>query len=139
MIVYIIDDNKGTSFTTALWFQKMNHEAIYISNAQEAFDLIKQKKYKPFDYILLDLYLNGISGLDIYEELKNQKLEDKAVFISGCDVHSEIFLKALKCDSPIVLKKFDSKELIKHLEKGTIGEWSEELLHLRSVKRQLVR
>ena len=136
MKICIIDDNSNTALTLAIFFKSRGHEADYISVAYEAMDAVKSGELDEYDKIILDLYLNGISGIDLYNELTSRGQGEKVIFISGCDERSEIFLHALSFENvPMVVKTFDCNELLNRIEQDTVKEWGDELLEQRGIKR----
>ena len=130
MKVLIIDDYEGTAVTLQKRFKIMNHDADYISEGKKALDFCNTKEAKKYDCFLVDLYLNGISGIDIYNALKIWGVSDKVIFITGCDGRAEIFQKAVSTKQPVVMKKFNSKDLIHSIEKNDVKAWAIE--HMRS-------
>lgn len=122
MNVFIIDDNLTLAYMLSQWFDYKGHNADYETNPCVVMDMIKNGELDGYDYILLDLLLNGVSGIDIFEALKKRNIHNKVVVISGCDVRTEIFQKALSFNVPIITKTFDSEELVERLENGSIKD-----------------
>lgn len=123
MRVLIIDDNLLLSFMLSEWFDFRGHIAEYETDPYEALKKVKSMNFEDYDYILLDLLLNGISGLDIFKVIKERGFADKVVVVSGCDKNTEIYQKAVAENLPIVVKNFKPEELVTSLEEGTIQEW----------------
>jgi len=46
------------------------------------------------DFAILDLLINGISGIDIAEKVIEKFGDVGIIFLTGCDKRSEIFIKA---------------------------------------------
>jgi FixJ family two-component response regulator len=82
----------------------------------------------------LDLYLNGINGLDVYRALEERGFREKVVFISGCDEKSEIFGKAMELKVPLVVKTFDTNALRQSMIDGTVAAWANDQLTSRGIK-----
>lgn len=122
--VMIIDDCEKIGYSLSELFDIKGHKASYMCNAQKALEFAQSTEADEYDYILIDLYLNGVTGVDVFQALAQRELGCKAVFVSGCNPQNDIFQKAIACKIPIVVKKFNSLELIDNLEKGTIVEWT---------------
>lgn len=123
MNVFIIDDNLPFSFMLSQWFEFKGHTADFETDPYVALKKIQQSKVEKYDYILLDLLLNGINGMHIFEAIKKQNQEHKVIVISGCDAQTEIFQKAVDANLPIVIKTFSPEELVSNLESGDIYKW----------------
>jgi len=134
--VCIIDDHELTAFTLSEMFKALGHETEFVSSAQEALKTVQDGRFEPLvDYYIIDLYLNGISGIDVYNELHKMGLSHKAVFISGCEPKDDIFREALMCNVPLVMKRFNAMELVNHLNNGTIRDWANEALDKKGIVR----
>lgn len=138
MKVLIVDDHNETACTLAQRFNVMGHDADYLTDVKKVLKLFNTEKISTYDHILLDVYLNGVNGVDLYEDLSTKQLGDKVIFISGCDEKSQIFNKVLNLNIPIVVKMFSAKDLVKSLEDGKIKEWSDSLLERRGIKRSCI-
>lgn len=127
--ICIIDDHELTAFTLSEMFKALGHEARFISSTKEALKAVREGKLESdIDYYIVDLYLNGISGLDVYHELEKSGVGNKVVFISGCEPKDDIFKEALLLNVPLVMKRFNATELVNQLNNGTVREWANEAL-----------
>lgn len=122
MRIFIIDDNLTLAYILAEWFVFRGHVTDYETNPHIVLDMAKNGKLDDYDYILLDLLLNGVSGMDIYEALKEREVNEKVIVVSGCDSKTEVFQKAMNAGLPILTKNFSAPEMITKLEDGTIRE-----------------
>ena len=138
MKVFIIDDNLPLAYVLNQWILYKGHESAFEVNPHKVIELVRDGSLDGYDYILLDLLLNGISGMDVYEEIKKRGIESKVVIVSGCDVNTEIFQKAVQAKLPIVTKKFDSEKLVDRLESGKIREWCEELNYMSKIDHHII-
>ena len=133
MRILIIDDSKTICYSFAELLRIKSHDAEYISDAQEAYDYVKNNDLNEFDYIIVDLYLNGIAGIDIFNIIKDKGLKNKVIFMSGCNEKSEIFQKALGLKVPVIVKKFDPVQLIDSINEGSIIEYTRKKLLEREI------
>ena len=135
MKVLIIDDNQGTSFTLAQLFKTKGHEADFITDAKKALEFVKAGKASQYDHVILDIYLNGVNGIDIYNALAEKSQQSKALIITGCDERTDIFRRALNLNIPLIMKTFKPREFLENLELGTIADWANAGLRERGVTR----
>jgi DNA-binding response OmpR family regulator len=123
MNVFIVDDNMPVAFMLSEWLRDAGHTADFENNPNIVLNKARSGDLDNYDYILLDLLLNGINGMDIFFALKERNIKGKIVVVSGCDPQTEIFKKALKENIPIVIKSFSPQELVHHLEMNTVEDW----------------
>jgi len=79
--VLIVDDERAVG--VALGRALREHDVTVVTSAKEALDLIVSKR--PFDVILSDLMMPGMSGMDLYDELAGRypQVAERMVFITG--------------------------------------------------------
>ena len=138
MKVLIIDDYEGTAATLQKRFESMGHEADYISDVYQAVEMCKTDEIEQYDFFIIDLYLNGVNGIDIFRMLNEKSLGGKVVFITGCNGTTDIFKIALQTNRPLVMKKFNSKQLIKSLVDGSTSEWATQLMMSKGVSKESI-
>lgn len=68
----IVDDNEFVCKTVAKILEKMNVEVLSAGDGKKALKLLK--KHTDLDIIFLDLFLPGVSGWKLLEELKTGSL-----------------------------------------------------------------
>jgi DNA-binding response OmpR family regulator len=134
MKVLIIDDYEGTAITLKRRFALMGHTADCVTDGKKALEICKNKDVEQYDWILVDLYLNGINGIDIFDELKKIGIHNRVVFITGCNNNTDIFGKAAATKQPLVIKTFDTQELVKSLELNNIDLWAKMHMAHRGIK-----
>jgi DNA-binding response OmpR family regulator len=97
---------------------------VILSNAGFKIDLANcgkvalEKSKTAYDLFLLDIMLPDMSGWDIFEKLKKQKLKCKYAFLSAIPVSSER-MKVLKKEgvADYVTKPFEKDDLIARVKK----------------------
>jgi two-component system cell cycle sensor histidine kinase/response regulator CckA len=79
--VLIVDDERSVS--VILGRVLTSHDVTAVSSAREALDLIQAET--PFDVILSDLMMPGISGMEFYDTLVRERplIAKRVVFMSG--------------------------------------------------------
>ena len=79
----------------------------------EALDIVKER---PFDVVVLDMKLPGISGQSVFDRLP-EHLKKRVVFITGFMLDTVIREFVSKTYQPIVYKPFESQELLAAIQK----------------------
>ena len=82
MRVLIIDDEANIRRTTAVALDAMGHEPVGVETAAAA---LKQVEGGHFDVVLLDLKLDGESGLDLLPELLKRDPQLEVVVFTAYD------------------------------------------------------
>lgn len=123
MKALIVDDNLGTALTTKFSFDRHGIDADYCLNAKEA---KKKLKSSTFDYILIDIIINGDreNGIYLCKYIKNNKINIKVIFITGCEEDS-MYATEAKSLAPVVFKTFNPKKLAKQILDGEYNTFYE--------------
>jgi PAS domain S-box-containing protein len=107
--VLIIDDESSVATMLARFLEPL-YEVKHTTLASEALELLAASG---FDAILCDVMMPGMSGIELYEELKSQsaRMDRRIIFMTGGGLHPEVnaFLRA--ADRPKLEKPFDVREL----------------------------
>ncbi len=80
--VLLVDDEDVVRLTTSLMLKKLGVSVTAISNGAEALEYFKEN-YSEVDLVILDNHMPGISGLELYMELKNINPDVCGVISSG--------------------------------------------------------
>ncbi len=127
MKVFIIDDNVVLTNFLKIWFEINNHYCECSNNPYDVMEYIEKNLLVDYDYIIVDLLLNGINGLDIIEKLKEKNMLDKVIVLSGCDENYNIYIEAKKLNIPVIKKGIDIEELTKLMEKHIVDKNKQEI------------
>ena len=117
--ILIIDDEPYVR--NALSRALKDYELVTASNGEEA--MIKLDEGQPFDLILCDLMMPGISGMDLYHHLCKSKLgrEDSLVFLTGGVFTDEAQEFVSQVSNPVVQKPFDFQQL-RRIVRDKVGD-----------------
>lgn len=129
MKIILIDDSHALGFMLSAYFKIKGHIFDFECNPKKAVEDIRNGLLDSYEYILLDLLINGISGIDIFKELKKRNLDKKVIIISGCNRDSEVYIEALKLKVPILKKVFNTKDLVESLETKNFKKLSEAMTY----------
>lgn len=81
-VVLILDDEYSVARTAALAVEKIGYEVLVSTAATEFFCLLE--KHKP-DYILLDLLMPDMDGVEVFIELAKRSSTAKIIILSGAE------------------------------------------------------
>lgn len=106
--ILVVDDELDIREFSRSFFQKRGIDVLSAADGQEALRLIEQDV---FDLVLLDVRMEGMSGIDVLRELRRRNIAVNVVMVSGADdVASVKEAVSLGCKSfirkPLVLEEF---------------------------------
>jgi DNA-binding NtrC family response regulator len=107
--ILIVDDELVIRESLAEWLRRDGYEVSSVESGEEAF---KMMKHKGFDIILLDLQLDGMSGMDVLGRVKDEYPDIDVIMITAFgSVPSAV--QAMKFHAfDYLLKPFDPDELV---------------------------
>lgn len=107
--ILIVDDEQPIRQTLAFTLKRQNYEVDEAATCQEAWTQLEQRSY---DLILMDLRLNGDSGLDLLERVKKSYPQSEVMMITAFGtVDSAVeAMKLGACD--YITKPFHREELL---------------------------
>lgn len=122
--IFIIDDDEFSLENLALSLPSNEYEVTQTGNSEEAVELLSKNKY---DIAILDLKLQGMSGIDIIERVKESNSLTKYLLITGYS-EEEAFIKATRIGVNDILKKpYEEFQLHASLKK---------LIHLKRLEEE---
>lgn len=109
MRILVADDEKEfVDFLKDVLIER-GHEADTAHDGEEALGLIKKNRY---DVLFLDHNMPGLTGLEIVEYVKENKIKSKTVIFTGYEPMSEKFARAVGADEylekPIAIKDVEA-------------------------------
>lgn len=90
--ILFIDDEPGSRESLSLLFEREGYHVEAVAAGEEALGLLSQKSY---DVIITDLFLPGVSGIDILKHVKEHSLPCNVILITG-NASAETAVKAMK-------------------------------------------
>ena len=82
----IIDDEADIREYAKSFFKKRGLEMFTASNGQEGIDIIAAQNP---DLVLLDMRMDGMSGMEVLQKLRGQNWPGKVILISGAEESEE--------------------------------------------------
>jgi CheY-like chemotaxis protein len=80
MEVLLVEDNSEVSLITVEYLTELGHSAVAVAAAESALERLAER---PFDAVLTDVSLPGMSGIDLAKELVRQYPKLPIVIASG--------------------------------------------------------
>lgn len=110
--VLIVDDNSDILWVVETILKRYGFEVMSTLKGEEVMD--KTEEYNP-QLILLDVFLSGIDGIEVCNNLKaNPSTKDIPVIMFSAHTNFHDIMKFCKADD-FVSKPFDSNELVKKI------------------------
>ncbi|MCK4442157.1 MAG: response regulator [Sulfurovaceae bacterium] len=114
MKILLLEDDILLNKAIGTFLKKKGHDVTSIRDGNEALDLITTNSY---DFLLLDINVPNLSGLELLEALHNLKIQIPTIFISAL-IDIEDISKAFDLGCHDYLKKpFHLKELSLRIDK----------------------
>ncbi len=122
--IFIVDDDEFSLENLTLSFETNLYEIISTGSSETAIEILKNNT---FDVAILDLKLQGMTGLDIIEKTRDPQKLTKYILITGYS-EEEAFIKANRIGVSEILKKpYEEFQLHTAVEK---------LIHLKKVEEE---
>lgn len=80
MEVLLVEDNHEVSLITVEYLTELGHHAVAVADAESAIDRLGRE---PFDAVMTDVSLPGMSGIDLAKELTKKYPKLPVVISSG--------------------------------------------------------
>jgi DNA-binding response OmpR family regulator len=90
--VLVVEDDRAFRHAISTFLREAGHQILEVSDGPAALAALADQ---PFDVVLLDIGLPGISGLDVLAELQNVAVPPRVVMITADDT-SESLLRAVR-------------------------------------------
>jgi len=90
--ILFIDDDPGSRESLTILFEREGYQVEAVAAGEEALSLLSIKSY---DVIITDLFLPGVSGIDILKHVKEHSLPCNVILITG-NASAETAVKAMK-------------------------------------------
>lgn len=122
--IFIVDDDEFSLENISLSLNSKEYEITTTGDSEDALRLLKNNTY---DIAILDLKLQGTTGLDIIEKIKDDKKLTKFILITGYS-EEDAFIKANRIGVSEILKKpYDDFQLHSTIKR---------LLHIKALEEE---
>jgi DNA-binding response OmpR family regulator len=112
--ILLVDDEENLTKCLELVLSIEGHTVTTANSGEKALELIKTiyKHDSKIDLLITDLYMPGMSGLELIENLNQQKIHPLTIGISGFADDETIFELHKKGCKDLIFKPFTSEELL---------------------------
>ncbi len=120
--VLIVDDEPNFRFATGIALRRAGYAITEAENAKEALRLILEVgKGQPFDLLLVDIQMPGMSGVELVSELNNRNIAVPILIVSGFADNNLMEELCTKGCIGLLQKPFDPGELIERVRSALNG------------------
>jgi PAS domain S-box-containing protein len=117
----VIDDEKPILIYLERLLSGWGYESELVSNAKDAFEMMQENDY---DFILLDIKMPDMNGLELYRQLKKVKPEmaKKVLFVTGDVLEKTTSAFLRENDVPSITKPIDVEKLKQSIDKILVAD-----------------
>lgn len=112
--ILVIDDEQATLRSIAVVLEDAGHKVTSADSARTALDLLKRGRKSgedPFQFLLLDIHMPGMTGPELLDELENQDVRLPSLAITGlAETETAERLRGKGCH--ILEKPFHGEQLL---------------------------
>jgi DNA-binding response OmpR family regulator len=114
----IVEDEQHLLQSLGFTLRRHGHEVTLVNGGESASQMLQTagKLEKPYDLLITDIQLPGMTGLDLIDESRRTAAATAILVITAhgsVDIHRKLALKGVK---HVLLKPFSMDELVKHVE-----------------------
>ena len=111
--ILIVDDNVVLITSIALILKRKGHLVATANSGQEAIDMVRDR---PFDLILMDVKMQGMSGIEAMEEIRTIRPDAAVVIMTAYDGEPLSIEARGKGAIGVLNKPFDMGEVLRIIE-----------------------
>ncbi len=111
--VHIIDHDIGVTESLSLLLKHLNVDIVYHTSAEQFLDQLSQ--LEP-DYLIVEIQLPGISGLELLQRLKRKNIIIPTIFIASYGNMSAVVNNRHVDVVDFLEKPFIARQLLKHIQ-----------------------
>jgi DNA-binding response OmpR family regulator len=112
--VLLVEDDETLRYTISLVLKRRNFEIKEVESGEEALNIIEKEK---FDYLISDVELPGIDGLNLAEKVKEKNLFNKIILMTALPSGEKLEM-AEKLKLKIFVKPFEIEKIVSYLNGG---------------------
>ncbi len=109
--ILLVEDNQEVAQVTESMLVAVGYTATWVNNASSALQLIERDN--SLDVVLSDIVMEGISGLELADHIRERRPELPIVLMTG---YSEALARGSSQGIPILSKPFRQSELLSSIE-----------------------
>ena len=115
--ILLVDDEKNLTKCLELVLSIEGHNVITANSGEKALELIKgiYKSGETIDLLITDMWMEGMSGLDLIKNLHKQGITPRTIGISGFTDDETVDELYRKGCNDLILKPFTDEELLRRI------------------------
>ncbi|KAB8140915.1 response regulator [Chloroflexia bacterium SDU3-3] len=108
--ILVVDDEEPVSSLLARLLRDLGHTPVVVNSGIEALRRLGQE---PFDLVLTDVKMPGMTGFDLYQEIarRNPDLAARVVFVTGDMLSAATQAQIAQSGNPFIAKPFKIEQL----------------------------
>lgn len=110
--VLLVDDEEMARVAIVMLLERLGCEVQEAGSAEKAMELFKASE---FDFVMLDLKMPGISGVEVYKEIKQINPKIPVVIITGMELEGGLAKDARQAGAKLFLQKPASVDDLKEI------------------------
>lgn len=117
--ILVADDEPAILYTLSFLFRKHHYRVTLCNDGEAALNhlLTAEEKSEPFDLLLTDIKMPKISGTELIQEVRKNKLSLPILVVSGVR-DEDLVKKLLKLGcSDFLIKPYDLREIVNRVER----------------------
>ncbi|MBW2278517.1 MAG: response regulator, partial [Deltaproteobacteria bacterium] len=120
--VLIVDDEPNLSEVLRTLLEAHGHDVTNVGRGDDAFELLAEDG--EFDFILCDLMMAGLSGMDLHAQLRTTRpgIERRMTFMTGGAYTDEAREFIERIPNVCLQKPFDFDRVLEMIQRATAGE-----------------
>ena len=119
--ILVLDDEKVVQ---QLLVRTFGEDRYHVETAEDSYLALKRIKEEPFDLLITDLKMPGVSGMDVLKEVKNVNPHTEVIIITGYPT-IELAVEAVKMGAfDFICKPFDLVEMRTTVDRCLEGQRS---------------
>jgi len=113
--ILIVDDEPSIRNILARILSNQGHQPQTVPSGKDALVLLGER---PFDLLVADLKMTGVSGIDLYRILKKKRpdMADRTIFITGDTMTEETNEFLTSTGRPYLAKPFTPQEFVETID-----------------------
>lgn len=115
--ILIVDDEPDFRFSAGIALRRAGYSTEAVADGAEALNIIQLKKeFAPFNLLVVDIQMQGLSGPELIDELKKRAIDTPVLIVSGFADAILIDELLRKGCGAFLVKPFEFRELVQRVD-----------------------
>ncbi|MGM0557018.1 MAG: response regulator [Myxococcota bacterium] len=123
--VLVVEDDEDMRELIALMLSDRGYQTVKAVDGEHAFKILQRRRHRnPIDAIVMDMWMPGLTGLDLMEHLRTEDWSTPVIFVSAF-VTGHVYSEAKRLGAHRVIPKpLKLQELADAVEEAAPPVWS---------------